>query len=133
MTHYAYRYPDGATGFALLFVRAGCALAAFGIAVEPPGGPPGASLLQIAAGLVALSLVLGIAARSLALLLGIAVVAGMTLAAPAPARLLLLAGHVAGCAAIVLAGPGAFSIDAVRHGRRVIHLQTNTPDRGDRD
>lgn len=80
---------------------------------------------------MALLLALGFATRLAALLLGIAVLA--MLAKPGPVQQLLFAGHVGGCMAIVLVGAGAFSIDARRYGRRVIRLQTTTPDRGAKD
>lgn len=80
---------------------------------------------------MALLLALGFATRLAALLLGIAVLA--MLAKSGPVQQLLFAGHVGGCMAIVLVGAGAFSIDARRHGRRVIRLQTTTPDRGAKD
>lgn len=129
MSNYVCRYPDGAAGFALLVLRVGYACVAFGIAAILPTDIPGTTLLHLVAGLAALLLVAGLTTRSVALLLGAAVVFAMV-AAVEPVRLLLLAGHVGGCAAIVLVGPGAFSVDARRHGRRVIHLQANTPDRG---
>jgi hypothetical protein len=128
MSHYICRYPDGAAGFALLFVRMSYALVAFGIAAMLPAGSLGTSFPCLAAGCIALSLLIGLASRWAALLLGIAVAA--TLATAGPVQQLVLAGHIGGCVAIVLIGPGAFSIDARRHGRRVIHLQANTPDRG---
>jgi putative oxidoreductase len=128
MSNYVSRYPDGAAGLALLFIRMSYAFVAFGIIAMPPTGILSATFLHLAAGLVALSLLAGLATRLIALLLGIAV--ATTLAAAGPIQQLLLAGHIGGCAAIVLIGPGAFSVDARRHGRRVILLQTNTPDRG---
>lgn len=130
MTHYVCRYPDGAAGFALLLVRVSHAIVAFGVAAALSGGSPGVNVPHLAAGLAALFLLIGFATRWVALLLGIALVAVVALAVPSPVQQLLLAGHVGGCVAIVLIGPGAFSLDAGRHGRRVIHLQTNTPDRG---
>jgi uncharacterized membrane protein YphA (DoxX/SURF4 family) len=82
----------------------------------------------MAAGLAGLLLAIGFATRWVALVLGIAIV--IALAMSSPAQQLLLAGHVGGCVAMVLIGAGAYSIDARRHGRRVIQLQANTPDRG---
>lgn len=128
MSNYVRHYPDGAAGFALLFLRIGYAFVAFGIVALLPAGSLGSTTLYAAAGLVALFLLVGFATRAAALVLGLAVVVALTLAAPA--QQLILAGHVASCAAIALIGAGAFSIDAIRHGRRVIHLQTKTPDRG---
>jgi putative oxidoreductase len=131
MTRYAYRYPDGATGLALLFLRMCYAFVAFGVAAALPAIPVGAIFLHVAAGLAALFLVTGFATRWVALLLGIAVV--IALAMTSPVQQLLLVGHIGGCAAMVLMGAGAYSIDARRHGRRVIQLQANTPDRGAND
>jgi hypothetical protein len=131
MSHYICRYPDGPAGLALLLVRVSYALAAFGVAAMLPAGLLGATFPCLAAGLAAVFLLIGFASRCAALLLGLAVAIDLALASPI--QQLLLAGHVGGCAAIVLVGPGAFSIDARRHGRRVIHLQTNTPDRGGDD
>jgi hypothetical protein len=128
MSNYVCRYPDGAAGFALLLLRISYALVAFGIVVMLPADIPGVTFLYLAAGLVALLLVAGLATRLVVLVLGVAVVVALTGAGPV--QQLLFAGHVGGCMAILLMGPGAFSIDARRHGHRVIHLQTNTPDRG---
>lgn len=132
MSNYVCHYPDGAAGLALLILRLGYACVAVGVAAMLPTDILGATFLHVATGLAALLLVAGLTTRSVALLLGVAV--AFTLVASAdPARQLLFAGHVGGCAAIALVGPGAFSVDAKRHGRRVIHLQANTPDRGDGD
>lgn len=131
MTRYAYRYPDGATGFALLFLRICYAFVAFGVVTPPSAIPASTNLLHLAAGLAALLLTVGFATRWVALVLGMAIV--VALVTSIPAQQLLLAGHVGGCAAMVLIGAGAYSIDARRHGRRVIQLQANTPDRGAED
>lgn len=128
MSNYVCRYPDGAAGFALLLLRISYASVAFGVAMTLPANIPGVTSLYLAAGLVALLLVAGLATRLVVLVLGVAVV--VALAGAGPVQQLLFAGHVGGCTAIVLMGPGAFSVDARRHGHRVIHLQANTPDRG---
>jgi putative oxidoreductase len=128
MTRYAYRYPDGVVGFALLLIRMCYAFVTFGVAATLSISPSSVHLIHTGAGLIALFLVLGFATRLAALFLGIAVV--VMLVKSGLAQQLLLAGHIGGCLAIVLAGAGAFSIDARRHGRRVIRLQTRTPDRG---
>jgi putative oxidoreductase len=128
MSKYVCRYPDGAAGIALLLARVSCAFVAFAVAAALSTGPLGAKFLHPAAALAAVFLVIGLATRWVALLLGIAVV--VAVATSSPAHQLLLAGHVGGCAAIALIGAGAYSIDARRHGRRVIQFQTKTPDRG---
>ncbi|KRB07949.1 hypothetical protein [Lysobacter sp. Root690] len=128
MTRYASRYPDGAVGIALLLLRICYAFVAFGVSAALTAIPSGAGYLLPAAALIAVFLVIGFATRWVAVLLAMAVV--VVLAMSGPAQQLLLAGHVGGCATIALMGAGAFSIDARRHGRRVIQLQTNVPDRG---
>ncbi|GLQ90835.1 hypothetical protein [Dyella flagellata] len=128
MSNYVCRYPDGPAGLALLIVRMSYAVVAFGIVATMPTGHVGGAFPYVASGLVALSLLIGLATRWAALLLGMA--AAIDLAAAGPIQQLILTGHIGACALIVLIGPGAFSIDAKRHGRRVIHLNSNTPDRG---
>ncbi|HET9818747.1 MAG TPA: hypothetical protein VFP92_06240 [Rhodanobacteraceae bacterium] len=128
MSNYVCRYPDGIAGVALLLIRVGYALVAFGVVAALPGGSRVGIALHLAAALVALCLLLGFATRGAALVLGVAIV--VALISASPMQQLILAGHVGGCMLIVLIGAGAFSIDARRHGRRVIHLQTKTPDRG---
>lgn len=131
MIQYVWRYPDGAAGLALLMLRICHAFVAFGVASVLSAASTSPHLLHLAAGFVALLLVIGFATRWVALLLGLAVLVALAIASPA--QPLLLAGHVGGCAAIVLIGAGAFSVDARRHGRRVIQLQTTPPDRGGDD
>jgi len=131
MTNYVCRYPDGAAGFGLLCGRTSYAFVAFGLAASPLPVAVDAYLLYVAAGLIALLLALGLVARVVAALLGIAALA--TLILSPPVQQLLLAGHVGACVVLALVGPGAFSIDARLHGRRVIHLQTHAPDRGPDD
>jgi uncharacterized membrane protein YphA (DoxX/SURF4 family) len=129
MTRFEYRYPDGAAGIALLLLRVGQAAAApvVAAALTPLAGA--AALAHALAWLAGLLLVLGLATRLVAVALGGAVVAILLL--PSGLDPLLLAGETAGCAAIALMGAGAWSLDARRHGRRVIRLQSRTPDRGD--
>ncbi|HVI58235.1 MAG TPA: hypothetical protein VM619_05105 [Luteimonas sp.] len=131
MTSYVCRYPDGAPGFALLSLRCCLGFVAFGVAMVLASGAIDARVLHVVAGLVALLLAIGLAARPVALVLGVST--AVALAMPGTlVQALLLAGALGGCAMIVLAGPGAFSVDARLHGRRVIHLQA-TPDRGGDD
>lgn len=128
MIQYVNRYPDGAAGFALLLLRICHAFAAFGVANALPATPASTHALQYAAPLAALLLVIGLATRWVALLIGLAVFAAI--ATSDPTRQLLLMGLAGGCATMVLIGAGAFSLDARRHGRRVIQFQTPPPDRG---
>lgn len=127
MTAYVCRYPDGVPGVALLLLRCGCALAVVAIALLLPPMQRGVTVLYPAAGVVSLALLLGLATRVAATLLAALIVAALLTSA----QPLLLAGQLGACAALALLGPGAFSIDARLHGRRVIHLQSHHPERGD--
>jgi len=130
MIRYACRYPDGATGIALLLLRLCCACAAIGVAailagtIEPGHAYPAAALLG-------LLLALGLLTRVTALLLGTAVAVALPMGSAV--HQLLLAGVVGCCAALAILGAGAFSVDARRHGRHVIQLGKRPHDRGDSD
>lgn len=128
MIQYVNRYPDGAAGFALLLLRICHAFVAFGLANALPATPAGSHVLQYAAALAALLLLIGLATRWIAVLIGLSAFAAIATASPT--QQLLLTGLVGGCATMVLIGAGAFSLDARRHGRRVIQFQTPPPDRG---
>jgi len=130
MPNFVCRYPDGAAGLGLLIARICCASAAFGVTALLPTPSALPDTLPFVAGCVALMLVAGLATRWAALLLGI----GTLVALPAcgVVQQLLLVGNAGGCGAIVLLGAGAYSVDARRYGRRVIHVHTHTPDRGGR-
>lgn len=130
MIRYAYRYPDGAAGVALLLARLCHGFVAFGVAALL-SEPLGVNVPRLAAALATLLLALGLATRAAALVLGVGVAAAFCIADPV--QQLLLAGHIGGCAALFVLGAGAFSLDARRHGRRVIRMQANTPDRGSDD
>ena len=122
------RYPDGAPGAAALLMRFSCALMAFpALARILPLATHG-WLVAVPATMMALAFVAGVGTRAVALLLvgtlaaDLSMVSGETI-------LLLLAAAV-GAGALALLGPGAFSVDAHRYGRRVIRLEPRTPDRG---
>jgi hypothetical protein len=127
MTNYVCRYPDGAAGIGLLLLRVCYASVAFAVVAVLPPVPAGVHTLHAIAAVISLCLAIGFATRLAAVLLGLAALASVP--GSGSVQQLLLAGHVGGCAGLALIGAGAFSIDARRHGRRVIHLQANTPDR----
>lgn len=131
MTNYLCRFPDGAAGLGLLVLRTCYAPVPFGIATLLPPVAIGATVPRLIAGVFALLLVSGLATRATAIALGIAVLVALVFSTPL--QLSLLVAHVGGCAAMALLGPGAYSLDARRHGHRVIHLQTRPPDRGGAD
>ncbi|HTU09964.1 MAG TPA: hypothetical protein VMG08_03610 [Allosphingosinicella sp.] len=121
------RFPDGVTGAALLLLRLSCALTAwpaFARLWPETSWWPSA----IPSTLIALALILGLGTRAAAALLLLSLAAGL-LTAQGEVLLLLLGS--AGCVgALALLGPGAWSIDAHRFGRRVIRVEARPPDRG---
>lgn len=122
------RYPDGATGVALLVIRLTCALAIFPALDRLPLTHSGWWLSAISAAVINLALALGFGTRSAAALLALGL-AAVTVAAPAELILLLLPS-TGGATTLALLGPGAFSVDARLFGRRVIRLEPRSPDRG---
>ena len=124
------RYPDGAAGAALLLMRCSSAVIAWPVLARLAPTPAGWWLAAGAAAIVMLALVTGFGTRAAALLLAGAMIAGL-LAARGEVALLLLAS-AGSSAALVLLGPGAWSIDARRYGHRVIRLEPRSPDRGGR-
>jgi len=131
MTNYLCRFPDGAAGLGLLVLRTCYASLPFGIVASLPSTAFGTTVLRLIAGVLALLLVGGFATRVAAIILGVVVL--VVLPFSAALQLWLLAAHVGGCAAMALLGAGAYSLDARRHGHRVIHVQTRPPDRGGAD
>lgn len=122
------RYPDGVPGAALLLMRLSCAAIAYPALCRLSPVPGG--WWPVAAPVVAtiLALTAGFATRIAALLLAVALVANLFTAQGMLAWLLLAAtGH---SLALALLGPGAWSLDAHRFGRRVIRLEPRSPDRG---
>ena len=124
MTKLILRYPDGAPGAALLLMRLSCAAivhpAFVRLSPMPGGWWPVAALI--------LALVAGFGTRTAATLLLLVLVAKLfATRGEAVPFLLASAGQAL---ALVLLGPGAWSIDAHRFGRRVIRLEPRSPDRG---
>ena len=122
------RYPDGASGAALLLMRISCALIAF-----PALGRVAAVhvtwwLAPTASTALGLALLAGIGTRLAALLLLAILIA--SLPAARGDIILFILGSAGVAAALALLGPGAYSIDAYRFGRRVIRLDPRSPDRG---
>jgi putative oxidoreductase len=127
MTRFVSRYPDGATGIALVLLRLACAWIAFLVIARLPlpHFSPNASIVVSAA--FALALALGFGTRIVAFVPAAAAVAAAFMAGSDVA--LTMIARACGCAALGLLGPGAYSIDANLFGRRVVRLEPRGPDR----
>ena len=127
VTRFLSRYPDGATGIALVLLRMACAWIAILVISDLPLSQvsPNASIVVAAA--FALALALGFCTRIVAFVLAAAAIATAFMTGSNLA--LTMIARACGCAALGLLGPGAYSIDANVFGRRVIRIEPRTPDR----
>lgn len=121
-------FPDGLAGAALLMLRLSVALITWPASENILRNQAGWWAAALAAAVVALALAAGLWTRA----------ASVTLLAAIGANLGLL-GHeqlpawiasAGGTAALALLGPGAYSLDAIRFGRKVIRLKPASPNRG---
>lgn len=120
-------FPDGQAGIALILLRFSGALVTWPLfeTMWPPEASGWPAMLV--SSFIALMLVTGTWTRAAALLL-VAAVATNLVAWPDDVLLGLASASAAG--ALALLGPGAYSIDALRFGRRVIRLGPTSPDGG---
>jgi uncharacterized membrane protein YphA (DoxX/SURF4 family) len=125
------QYPDGVTGIALLFLRFSHAAIVVPALASLPLTPSGLRTATIFAVALVLALATGFGTRVAALLILLELAVAL-FAATGEGRLLLL-GPLGGAGALVLLGPGAYSIDAYAFGRRVIRVRPYSPDRGAED
>ena len=128
MAPFTSRYPDRETGIALLLLRFSGASIAFAVLTGQVPFPLFPDLAMSLAFAIPLLLIAGCATRPVALLLAAVIAIGIYAGRAEPDILAL--GHTGLCAALTLLGPGAYSIDARIFGRRVIRLDSRSPDRG---
>lgn len=121
------RYPDGLFGVALLLLRLSYAAIAFPALARVWPAPSITVPVGLGAAAIVLALVLGFGARLAAGLLTLALLVGLAGAKGDLAWFLIACAG--GAVALVLLGPGAWSIDAHRYGRRVIRLEPRSPER----
>lgn len=126
VTRFLSRYPDGTTGIALVLLRLACAwIGLLEIARLPfLQFSPNASIVVSAA--IALALALGCGTRFVAFVPAAAAIATAFMTGSDNALTML--ARACGFAALGMLGPGAYSIDAVVFGRRVIRLEPRGPD-----
>ena len=125
MVKFLSRYPDGGPGAGLLLLRFSCALVAYPVLARLPLPPPVLRLVLLPAAVGALALALGFRTRTLALLLAVTALAAVPTLGPDGAFIVI--AHAGGCGALVLLGPGAYSIDARVFGRQVIRFESRSP------
>ena len=121
MTKFLSRYPDGAAGIALVLLRLACAWIAFLVIARLPLPQFSPNASTVVAAAFALALALGFGTRIVAFVLAAAAIALASMTGIDSA--LTMIARACGCAALGLLGPGAYSIDAIVFGRRVIRLE----------
>ncbi|MGK6355730.1 hypothetical protein ACMGDH_10955 [Sphingomonas sp. DT-207] len=122
------RYPDGLFGVALLLLRLCYAVIALPALARLWPAPSITAPMGLGAAAIALALISGFGARAAALLLAAVLAIGVGGARGDLAW--FLASCSGGAVALMLLGPGAWSIDAHLYGRRVIRLEPRSPERG---
>jgi len=122
------RFPDGLPGFALLLLRLSATLVAYPVLYSVFGTRFYWWAVAFVAVVFFAAFLAGVGTRAATALLMLVLPAGIY-AAPSETQLLLLAA-AANLGALLVLGPGAYSIDAQRFGRRVIRVGVRPPDRG---
>lgn len=125
------RYPDGIVGTALLLMRFSCVLTAFSTLAFSWPAYAGWWPAVLPAAVLILAVIAGFCTRTAAALL--VLILGISLVIGHGEFTLLLLGAAGSACALILVGPGAYSVDARRFGRRVIRLEPRAPDQGNDD
>lgn len=128
MPRLTLHYPDGVAGAALLLMRLSSAMILVPALARLWRTPESGWMVAIPTIILALAMVLGFGTRVAALMLIVALAADLF--AASGEEIFLLLGSGGGAGALLLLGPGAYSIDAHRFGRKVIRLEPRSPDRG---
>ena len=110
-------YPGGLSGAALLFLRVSVALSLSAMALGPLASHVWP---DVALSLLALILSFGFCTRISACAAAATFVAQLIVGPSLP--LMPLVADALTAASLAMAGPGAFSLDALRFGRRTLHL-----------
>jgi hypothetical protein len=122
------RYPDGPTGVALLLLRLAASLILYPVFIALSDGHFNWWLAAIPSAILFFALLAGLGTRVAAGLLILMLAADLRTSAGETTFLLL--ASVGSVGALLLLGPGAYSIDAHHFGHRVIRLDARSPDRG---
>ena len=123
-------FPDGAPGIGLLLIRLSCAASAVGD-LAPAWNLAKAPIGVIVGVILSFALAAGLLTRAAAVLLAVKLLFD---APPFPGQYApMLVASFLTLTALLLVGPGAYSVDAHRYGRRVILLKPRSPDRGTQD
>ena len=114
-------FPQGGPGLALVLLRLSIVASFLAIAIRHPvvASNP---LILVAVALVSLCLAVGLLTPAIAVVAGAAALVDLVLGPPAPGSSACGGVLLLDAAALGLLGPGAYSVDARRFGRRVTVL-----------
>lgn len=119
MARYLPKFPDGAAGIGLFLLRMAASMVIVSEAATAHVARSLTPLPILMTGIVVLVLLAGMATRWVVTILCVLALVAL----PSTSQPIHLSGHFAAGIAMILLGPGAFSLDARLHGRSVVHLQ----------